>query len=130
MRCVNSISLAVVTIVLTACCVPTFADDPEATTNVVAEDVSGDDDWRYTADGWQLKSEWIIHPKPRPPESAAASIHPLVIGTLELLISLAALLGLSDLRSNTQQHERRTRTRFARDSHQSEERHCASECLT
>lgn len=43
--------------------------------------------WRRTNDGWQRPSDWTT-----PPEIRHPNLHPLVVGTLELLASLAALV--------------------------------------
>lgn len=46
--------------------------------------------WRRTVDGWEQESAVLPrHVAPSP------ALHPMVVGTLQLLISLTALLGLS-----------------------------------
>ncbi len=46
--------------------------------------------WRYTKNGWQNRMEWQ---DPAPVRTPA--LHPAVVGSLQLLISLAALIGFS-----------------------------------
>lgn len=45
------------------------------------------DSWRLTRDGWEQAS-WLTPPTSRP----APSLHPAVVGLLELLLSLTALV--------------------------------------
>ena len=46
--------------------------------------------WRYTKNGWQNRMEWQDPAPVRKP-----ALHPAVVGSLQLLISLAALIGFS-----------------------------------
>lgn len=48
-----------------------------------------DDPWRRTENGWERIDQW------EPPAPRQDHVHPAVVATLELLISLGALVGLS-----------------------------------
>jgi len=50
-----------------------------------------DTSWRRTRDGWERSSQWTIRPERRAP-----SVHPIVVGLLELLLACAALIGFSE----------------------------------
>ena len=47
--------------------------------------------WRRTVDGWEHTSRWTPEAGARPP-----ALHPVVVGLLEMLLALAALIGLSE----------------------------------
>ena len=53
-----------------------------------------DTGWRRTRDGWERQSSWIEVSPPRQP-----SLHPLLVGTFQLLASVAALIALPSLMS-------------------------------
>lgn len=48
--------------------------------------------WRRTDLGWEEASRWQLERVPRPVPTPATAVHPLVIASLELMISLGALL--------------------------------------
>ena len=52
--------------------------------------------WRRTVNGWEDRQYWIINPPP--PLPTATKIHPAVVGSLQFLMSLAALLALPTAR--------------------------------
>ncbi len=73
---------------------PTPLDNSAAAAHIAKESQAANDSfktgWRYTKNGWQNRREWH-HPLPvRTP-----ALHPAVVGSLQLLISLAALIGFS-----------------------------------
>lgn len=47
--------------------------------------------WRRTVDGWQLKSSWALDP----PDARPTTVHPAVIGTLQVLLAVGALIAFS-----------------------------------
>ncbi|NLE39006.1 MAG: hypothetical protein GX621_13365 [Pirellulaceae bacterium] len=47
--------------------------------------------WRRTSEGWQRPEDWSEPPVVRRP-----NLHPLVVGSLQLLVSLAALVAFPD----------------------------------
>lgn len=55
--------------------------------------------WRRTSDGWQRQNAWTV-PPPRSPR-----LHPTILGTLQVLVSVGALIALP--------HGRRTARRQA-----------------
>ncbi|MBN2294184.1 MAG: hypothetical protein JXM70_17285 [Pirellulales bacterium] len=46
--------------------------------------------WRYTKSGWQKLSDWE-----RPAPVSKPALHPVVVGSMQLLVSLAALIAFS-----------------------------------
>jgi len=48
-------------------------------------------EWRYTRQGWQTLEQLTAHRPQRSP-AAASKLHPLVVGSLVFLLSLAVLL--------------------------------------
>ncbi len=50
--------------------------------------------WRRTVDGWELKSAWARAPS----DARPATVHPAVIGTLQILLAVGALLAFSNER--------------------------------
>jgi len=53
-----------------------------------------DTDWRRTRNGWERQSSWIEDTPPRRP-----ALHPAMVGTFQLLASVAALIALPGLMS-------------------------------
>ena len=69
------------------------------TTNCLTSDASGDGSWtarptgwRRTAFGWEEASRWQRDVAPAPLATPAMAVHPLVIASLELLISVGVLV--------------------------------------
>lgn len=50
--------------------------------------------WRRTVDGWELKSSWAREPS----DARPATVHPAVIGTLQMLLAVGALFAFSNER--------------------------------
>ncbi len=46
--------------------------------------------WRRTVDGWEQESAVVVRPT-----NQAPALHPAVVSSLQLLVSLTALIGLS-----------------------------------
>jgi len=46
--------------------------------------------WKRTVNGWEQANSWLA-----PPYVQHVSLHPAVVGALELFLSVAALVGLS-----------------------------------
>lgn len=69
----------------------------------LASDLWPLDSWRQTGQGWQ-RCEDFLGP---PIEYASPALHPLVVGALEVLLSVAALLALGDGRRATPIEARR-----------------------
>jgi hypothetical protein len=64
-----------------------------ATSSVLAQDLPIQEHWRRTTRGWEDSRTWVLASPPALPRATA--IHPSVVGSLQLLISLAALVGFS-----------------------------------
>ncbi len=73
---------------------PTLVDNSAGATHIAKVSQSANESfkagWRYTKNGWQNRMEWQ---DPAPVSKPA--LHPAVVGSLQLLISLAALVGFS-----------------------------------
>ena len=68
----------------------------EPTAPLLAKDVQfslprSHTDWRRTRDGWEHSSRWTFRCEHR-----AATLHPIVVGLLELFLSVAALIAFSE----------------------------------
>ena len=48
--------------------------------------------WRRTVSGWEEASRWHLDARPDPHLTPAMAVHPLVIASLELLISVGGLV--------------------------------------
>ena len=48
--------------------------------------------WRRTKLGWEDASQWMFNVEPQPLPAPSTAVHPLVIASLELLISVGALV--------------------------------------
>lgn len=48
--------------------------------------------WRRTESGWEDAAGWRLDATPQSLPTSAAAVHPLVIASLELMISFGALL--------------------------------------
>jgi hypothetical protein len=53
---------------------------------------TGADPWRRTVNGWERMSNLQVGPRPVAAQEPLVNVHPLVVGSFELLLSLAALL--------------------------------------
>ena len=73
---------------------PTLVDNSAGAAHIAKESPSANESfkagWRYTKNGWQNRREWQDPDPVRTP-----ALHPAVVGSLQLLISLAALIGFS-----------------------------------
>lgn len=56
-------------------------------------------EWRRTAQGWEDASRWQLESLPHPYPTPATAVHPLVVASLELLISIGALVIASPAQS-------------------------------
>jgi len=59
--------------------------------------------WRRTVDGWELKSSWARDP----PDARPTTVHPAVIGVLQILLAVAALIAFSGESGKRPSHARR-----------------------
>lgn len=68
----------------------------QATTSAMPVSSNGAGEWRRTAQGWELSSAWEVGPTSNRPYQreweAWGAIHPALLATFMLLISLLALL--------------------------------------
>ncbi|HYW80241.1 MAG TPA: hypothetical protein VE890_11720 [Thermoguttaceae bacterium] len=62
--------------------------------------------WRRTVDGWELKSSWTRHPA----ESGSTTIHPAVVGVLQIFLAVTALIAFSREGDNWPSHGRKLAT--------------------
>ncbi len=63
---------------------PSVAASPPLTANA--------DSWRRTVNGWERMSDWPAGPQAVSSDERTLRVHPLVVGALELFLSLAALM--------------------------------------
>jgi hypothetical protein len=52
--------------------------------------------WRRTNLGWENSATWDIEPRPTTTTDLATAVHPLLVGLMALLLSLAALVAFDD----------------------------------
>ena len=94
----RTILIALLGMVLVVWCMrhkyDTAAPRPEAvsTEAVSKEDVSKEDGWRRTSQGWERNTAWAQAMKRDLPR--VTQVHPSIVATLVLLVSLGALIAL------------------------------------
>lgn len=63
--------------------------------------------WRRTDLGWENSATWDIQPRPATTTDLATAVHPLLVGLMALLLSLAALVAFDDSVWRAQAHSAR-----------------------